>query len=296
MTTIIYHSRDLDGFCSGAIAKRKFPEAQLIGFDYGEAIPYDRIPKGEPIIMLDVSCPMTEMRNIARHSQGQFTWIDHHRSAIKDYENMVSELEEQAEVPFRAILREGIAACEIAWMYFFPEEEMNPLVLLLGMYDTWRNADKQNWDDIVMPVQFGMRSICTKAEEFPMCLLDPLMSLRDFQKELALFAAKGDSIIKYQAKQNEFLAKRNAFEVNFKGLRAICMNGGAFNSQAFESVYDPAKHDVMMPFQYNGKVWNFSLYTTKEEVDCSVLAKSMGGGGHQKAAGFQVSNLNDVFI
>lgn len=79
------------------------------------------------------------------------------------------------------------------------------------------------------------------------------------------------------------------------GLRAICLNGGGFNSDVFKTVYNPTKHDVMMPFQYNGTFWTFSLYTTKPEIDCNEIAKLYGGGGHKQAAGFQVDRLSDIF-
>lgn len=37
------------------------------------------------------------------------------------------------------------------------------------------------------------------------------------------------------------------------------------------------------------------LSFTKDEVDCSVIAKKNGGGGHKKAAGFISTNLKEVF-
>lgn len=43
----------------------------------------------------------------------------------------------------------------------------------------------------------------------------------------------------------------------------------------------------MMPFVFTGKKWVFSIYSTHPEIDCSVLAKKYGGGGHKGAAGFQ---------
>jgi nanoRNase/pAp phosphatase (c-di-AMP/oligoRNAs hydrolase) len=42
----------------------------------------------------------------------------------------------------------------------------------------------------------------------------------------------------------------------------------------------------MLTFQYDGKAWQCSIYTTKNDIDCSVIAKSLGGGGHAGAAGF----------
>jgi len=48
----IYHSRDNDGYCSGAIVKKKYPDVILIGYDYGQTIPFDQIKKNEPVIIL----------------------------------------------------------------------------------------------------------------------------------------------------------------------------------------------------------------------------------------------------
>lgn len=69
------------------------------------------------------------------------------------------------------------------------------------------------------------------------------------------------------------------------------MNTTEFNSTTFESMYDPRKHDLMMPFCWNGRFFRCSFYTTKKEVDVSALARKAnpGGGGHKAAAGFQLS-------
>src|SRR6478752_505357 len=108
----IYHSRDLDGYCSGAIVKYKYPNAKLIGFDYGQKLPMDEIPSGEPIIMVDVSLPMHEMEELSKHSGYNMTWIDHHISAISDYKN-------HDHFGITAVLENGISACEGAWKYLF---------------------------------------------------------------------------------------------------------------------------------------------------------------------------------
>lgn len=278
-----YHNRDLDGFCSGAIMHRKFPEAQFIGYDYGQ--PFEQIV-GEEIIMADVSLPMPTMSKVAQLSTG-FTWIDHHASAIKDFTDFF-----KTGSPIKAVLRDGIAACEIAWAHFFPDEQMPMAVRLLGEYDTWRNADKGRWENEILPFQYGMRLLCNSLESFPSHLLRG-----GNESTMSCYAIIGDgqTVLRYQKQQDEMACRLAAFEATFKGLRAICLNTGTRNSQTFESVWDEEKHDIMLPFSFNGKEWTFSLYTTKDEVDCSVLAKEMGGGGHKKAAGFKVANFYDVF-
>lgn len=283
----IYHSKDLDGYCSGAIVKRKYPNIKLIGFDYGQKLPIEEIPEGEPVIMIDVSLPMEQMVELSVRSKGQFTWIDHHVSAIKDYNKFVGSVR-----PFCvAILQDGIAACEIAWMYLFSNRFMPKSVSLLGKYDTWRNSDREEWDNEIMPFQYGMRMICSSAETFPQELLQAYSVTDD--KRVVEIIHDGKNILSYQKVQNERACK-NAFEFEFEGLRAIGLNNGGANSQVFESVYDENKHDIMMPFVFTGEFWKVSLYTTKDEIDCSAIAKSKGGGGHKKAAGFEVADINSI--
>jgi hypothetical protein len=38
-----YHSADLDGHCSGAIIKKVHPECELIGINYGDEFPWDKV-------------------------------------------------------------------------------------------------------------------------------------------------------------------------------------------------------------------------------------------------------------
>lgn len=283
----IYHNKDLDGYCSGAIVKKKYPEAEMIGYDYGQPFELTTEQMGQPIIMVDVSLPMKTMEKVAQLSNWQLIWIDHHASAIKEYNEFVGE----GESFCKAFLKDGEAACEGVWQYLFPGEEMPLAVRLLGEYDTWRNQDALKWDNEILPFQFGMRIICNSEENFPQEILSNTQSAKEFVWKMT---DAGVMILKYQASQNERACK-SAFEQEFEGLRAICLNGGGFNSDVFKSVYNESKHDVMMPFVFSKDHWTISLYTTKDNIDCSVIAKKMGGGGHRKAAGFQINNISDVF-
>lgn len=283
----IYHNKDLDGYCSGAIVKRKFPDAKMIGWDYGQPIPFTEIPSGEDIILIDISFPMIDMFNLSEASNS-FTWIDHHISAINEFNAFPPE----GKGSIVAVLENGIAACEGGWKHLFPGEQMPTAVKLAGEYDTWRNQDKFRWDNAILPFQFGMRMFCNSPETFPPELFDHYDIVTD--NPVYKIINDGKLILSYQKTQNERACK-SSFEIDFAGLRAICLNNGGANSQVFDSVYDESKHDVMIPFVFTGKHWTFSLYTTKDEVDCSVIAKSNGGGGHKKAAGFQLKELPDAF-
>lgn len=279
----------MDGFTSGAIVAHKYPNTILIGFDYGQELPMQRIPPNEEIIMIDVSLPMKEMLELARHSGFKLTWIDHHISAINDFNSFVGE----GESFCKAVLKNGIAACEIGWGYLFPEIELPRSVWLLGKYDTWRNQEKHEWENEVLPFQYGMRQICNSPETFPVSLFEHYGIFQG--SPIDEIVHSGKTIIQYQKSSNQLLCKRAAFERDFMGFRAICLNMGGASSQSFDSVYNESNHDIMIPFFFTGNKWVVSLYTTKEGIDCSALAKQRGGGGHTKAAGFETTSFDKIF-
>jgi len=101
----------------------------------------------------------------------------------------------------------------------------------------------------------------------------------------------GDRVQLYQQNIDASYAGEMAFPVELFDYKGIAMNLRG-NSQTFKSVWDPKKYDMMVMFYRTNKgVYTVSFYTTKDDVDCSVIAKKLGGGGHQKSAGCQVKTL-----
>lgn len=283
----IYHSRDLDGWCSAAIIKKRYPHAKLIGFDYGDGLQklIEQIPADSEVIMADVSLQMHEMAELAAMVD-RFTWIDHHASAIKDYEKAIADEHPNGSNInlITPVLEDGISACEGTWKHLFPDLEMPLPVKLLGMYDTWRNDNAEYWNETILPFQYGMRLDTNSPETFPPELIDPAIA----EYNVDTIINNGNIVLHYQRQQNEVSMKK-AFVVELQGYRVLACNSGA-GSTSFESVWDEEKHDAMLTFKYNGTEWVFGMYTTKD-IDLSVIAKSFGGGGHKKACGWKMATI-----
>ncbi len=292
--TIIYHNRDLDGWCSGAIGKMKYPDAQMIGYDYGEPFDINVLPEGEPVIMVDVSMEMPMMLKIASRSNFQFTWVDHHISKMDEWEEYKKGMDEDI---INAVLDNDISACRGMWRHLYPGIPEPTAVTLLGMYDIFDNKDKELWDREIFPFQYGMRCRCNSVESFPEEYLFRPNSVRSLSF-IDKVIEEGRQILKYQDMQNEFLMKKSAFEFEiFPGLLAICCNVSAtqYNSQTFASVYDRDRHKLMVPFGFQKSQWVISMYSDHDDVHCGELAKGMGGGGHKGAAGFQAKDISTIF-
>ena len=164
-TCVIFHSVDLDGWMSAAIVKHWFKQQYdlnyedknqciefdklstgnngvplndltFIGYNYGQPIP--DLSEYDKVIMCDISFPAQEMKKIVDKT----IWIDHHISAILAWQNIeLCDLENK--LPKLEGLRDtNFAACELTWLYLFPNEPMPEIVRLLGRYDCFGHKTK----------------------------------------------------------------------------------------------------------------------------------------------------------
>jgi len=277
-----YHSADLDGHCSGAIVKYKYPECEMIGINYGDEFPWDDINEGETVFMVDF-CLQPFIDIIDLNSICNLVWIDHHKSAIEEAErrNFIASGGQILEV--------GKAACELCWEYLFPDKKMPLGVKLLGRYDVW----ELKYCPDVLPFQYGMRLYDTDLDRYVWGL--PSVWYEVFENDtdfLSKCIKNGRIILRYIEKENKKYVEQYYFETEIDGIPALAVNKGLANSQLFSSVWDTKKYPIVIAFVWRGDNWTVSLYTTEETgIDVSEIAKSYGGGGHKCAAGFQCKEL-----
>lgn len=276
-----YHKTDLDGICSGAIVQFCYPECTTIGIDYDRQNDFtvlNEVEKDEEVFVVDFSFSEEIMTKLAEN--GWLVWIDHHKSAIERLQPLLKN----PEVHFEYAVRIGSAGCELTWEFLstrpggssLMSKPMPTAVKLLGRYDVWDHKDPN-----VLPFQYGMRNMDSYFPDHP--IWADLFTSDDSIGDIVIY---GNIVLDYEQRQNAKIAKGMAFECNFHGLRAIAMNKPYSNSKVFESVYDPAKHDIMILFGMKPGSCKYSLYCEKEEIDVSAIAKEYGGGGHRNAAGF----------
>lgn len=294
-----YHSADFDGFCSGAIVKHRFPDCELVGFDYKDTLNMDLID-GEIVYMVDVAPqPYELMSELAERTV--LHWIDHHRKAIKAfYKQRVDTQVEGSHTCPEALMdnpnpRKQLAGCELAWQYMFLDRPMPYAVKLLGRYDVWDHS----YDPNVLPFQYGLRAIAEDLRpENNMLFWETLFETGNIEinqsclsNRLRRIVEAGNTVLQYEKKQSGIYCSATAFEVQFANLPTIVVNRALANSTQFESVYDPARHKLMLAFCWYKRHWKFSLYSDHDDVDCGEIAAVFGGGGHKNAGGFYVERL-----
>jgi len=271
-----YHSSDLDGKCSAAIVRLKYPDCELFPIDYNDPFPWEDITATDTIVMVDFSLAASDMKYLAEKCK--LVWIDHHATALDAAKVIGFEPEGLRKV--------GDAACELVWDYYFDSHYHPTAVIFLGRYDVW---DHSNAD--VVPFQMGARMYALEPDDsmWKVLLVPPSMNPKETQDLVLKILGEGKIILEYEKQQNADLCRKHAFEVDWGGLKMIAVNS-AKGSAVLDSVVKP-EHDLTCTFSTNSVVWWVSLYSGKPDVHCGEIAKMFGGGGHKGAAGFTCNEL-----
>jgi len=270
-TICIYHSRDLDGWMSAAIVRTAYPYTELLKWNYGDKIP--DLAEYDKIIMVDISFPLDIMKSIA----DRLVWIDHHISAIGDSFTGSYNLT-------AGLRNHNFAACELTWKYFFKDKEMPEIVRLLGRYDCFGHKGTDE-EQKVLEFQYAARTYWKSVYD----CYDALQQ-KDW-KIVSLFSELGKGIYKYLCTEAEQIYATR-FTIELDSYFFACVNRDRFNPDNFGIKYHNDKatdiyyYDGFASFWYQNGKFNYSLYNSNGEVDCSIIAKKRGGGGHKGAAGF----------
>ena len=266
----IYHIADHDGKGSGAIVKRVFPEAELLGLNHDMEIPYDVIAQHDKIVVCDFALPVDFMFELSEKID--FTWIDHHASVIDQYNAEI--LKGKKEI--KGVRRVGQAAIELCWQYFYPDNPVPLGVELLAKNDLFDLRDPR-----VRPFEFAMQSFGVNSPD------DKIWTdLFENRLNIEAMIEEGERILSWINVRNYRLVRSMAFEAEINGLKCICANMPQGYSSFYDSLENREYYDVMINFYMNRKrKWNLSFYSSKKEVDVSRLAAKFGGGGHRGAAG-----------
>ena len=255
----------------------KEEEITFNGWTYGNEVP--ELKEGSEIYILDLTLP--DMESVVREAIGKgssITWIDHHKTAIETYKDSIVSM-------IKGIRRIGTAAVGLTYEFFFGVKTIVPkFVDYLSRYDVWRSEDR-DWEDVI-GFQYYVRAKVGldvgKAME--------LFNSEGYSNETKPHVETGKLILGYIGGKNKNEILSYAFKGKVDGMDAVFMNTTEFNSTTFNSAITEDV-EVVVPFCIlpDGKV-RLSLYYvgSREDGDISGIAKSFGGGGHAKAAGFQL--------
>lgn len=261
----IYHKNCFDGICSAWVVRRKYPNCSLIPMNYNEEIPFKEyeIQPTDLIIMVDISMPRDVMSQL--DERGNFICLDHHKTAQANCEGLKSCTFDMNE-----------SGASLAWQYFFPLQPLPTLVKYIKDRDLW--LFKESYSE----------EVNSFIQSFPMTVMayDDLYDALNTGIDIAI--GQGSAINRYKYTMVEAMCRNAAFfEIGSYSVPVV--NASILFSEVGHKLCEmyPQAHFAAYYFDRvkdNKRQWGLRSIG---DFDVSAVAKSLGGGGHRNAAGFE---------
>lgn len=306
----IYHHNDHDGIIAAGVlynhlSERRKQQVIFNMIDYNVELNFDHINFGncDEVYFLDYSFS-------SKHNQEEFkkllerridgddvVWIDHHKTSIGLFDD------------YNITGIRNTALCGAAWTYLWCNDLMNsyynlskeeasnkfhdceggiPVFLkYIDDYDCWKKMYMATNDFHYGLILSDPRDLIIER------LLDKNIDGAFLYMEYQVIIEQGKQIQAYLNFENkEYHIDMYGFEYTLPeehgGLKCFCLNRKGNSIMFGDKIKE---YDVVIPFYYNNGKWTYSIYSIKEDIDCSEVAKTYGGGGHKGAAGFTISEF-----
>ena len=290
MTAIIYHRVDWDGYTSAAVAQMAFPDAELIGWSYGDNEPdvsgYDRV------IVVDLSLSKEWM--LANASK--LIWIDHHK-------NVIDSLQADPNLfAIPGIRKDGIGACYLTWAHFFPGEcrKRNDIPMHIRLVAT---ADVMDYTNQLAPLSMALAYMLAMDEYGPgwASIAQVDVSKNHVKKARSLIQFDEDAHEELEHGTTLEVARNNHEQELFKNASEIIIGDHLGQMLKIDGRPNACILTHLMTgfadfyicigdFLPDKEKFKISVRVPRESsFDASAFCRQYGGNGHIKAAGCLMS-------
>lgn len=329
----IFTHNDADGYAAGYLVHKYFDDKKHLReneykyyfMDYSKEFPLNEIKKDDIIFITDFSINPEDMIKLLRITP-YVVWIDHHISSIEKYNdwNELIKLNAQrfsfggSNFTIDGLRMNDISGCALTWLYLYQGwtekqklQEINDIGEEKTLNDMMKDFEKapmwlqsiNDWDVWNLKYEFTKPFITSLNNRLSINNIKLLGDENDTDlkyfdihiKEGKLFLSYRDNWAaqlreKYGYESSISIPDKNG-EINL--YKCYCLNVGNANSDySGKQILD--KYDFVVHYAFNGERFVYSLYSTKDEIDCSYISKFLGvdnGGGHKGAAGFTHKEL-----
>lgn len=271
----IYHGNCADGFGAAWVVRKAL--GADIGFHaakHGEPAPN---VTGKRVIIVDFAFDLETLTAMAEVAESVLV-LDHHKSAQADLQNVPSagpshELHEQTrDGRLHALFDMNRSGAGLAWDFFFPGQPRPALINHIEDRDLWRFK------------LAGTREVMANVFSYP----------QDFDVWDELFAVQVSSLLTDGA-AIERQRQKTVADLIRSTRRRMIIGGHDVPVANIPGMFASDAGSIMTvgePFAAcycdgpGGR--SFSLRSTDDGLDVSVIASQYGGGGHRNASGFRV--------
>lgn len=291
MDLIIYHNNCPDGWCAAFICKTKYPEAELMGMNHGpDPAVIDALIEyatGKDVIMVDYSLRTRELNDRLNAATKSFRILDHHKTAKAALDGAVYATFDMK--------RSGAG---LAWDYLFGRDSGNTCDICDHNEADGRHSGHRPFWVSYTEDQDLWNWALPNSEEINAYLMvqpravDRWKEIAEMKQADAQLGGVGvRAYIEYYTRSVVAELQEGVFVFEGRNHRTAIINiPYAGVSEAGAALVEEGYDIGFAWFERGDGVVQFSLRSKKGgDIDVSAIAKNYGGGGHQSAAGFQLS-------
>jgi oligoribonuclease NrnB/cAMP/cGMP phosphodiesterase (DHH superfamily) len=271
----IYHGNCADGFGAAWVVRKALgSDIDFHAAKHGQAAPD---VTGKRVIIVDFSFDLETLTAMAEVAESVLV-LDHHKTAQADLQEVPAagpshEAQQSThEGRLHALFDMNRSGAGLAWDFFFPNQPRPALINHIEDRDLWRFK------------LAGTREVLANLFSYP----------QDFEIWDGLFAAEVSSLLTDGA-AIERQRQKTVTDLLRSTRRRMVIGGhdvpvanipGMFASDAGNLM--TAGEPFAACYSDGPEGRSFSLRSTDEGLDVSVIASQYGGGGHRNASGFRV--------
>lgn len=254
----IYHKNCADGFGAAWTYKQVDPDAEFIPAHHGDTPPdvTDR-----DVVIADYSYDRETLLAMKEKAKSLIV-LDHHISAKEALEGL--------DFCIFDMKRSGAG---LTWDHFFPDKERHWLIDYIEDRDLWNHK------------LLHTHEVIAALDSYPKTF-ESWDNLADMPFDELV--CEGISILRYKTQLVSHLVKNNHSTIILDGYEVPCINTPILQSEVGHALVKSGKHPFSVTYFDTAKRRIFSLRSTDEGMDVSVIAKVYGGGGHRCASGFSI--------
>lgn len=255
VTHVLYHGNCADGFGAAFAAWTiRGDQAEYVPVRHGDPLP--ELPETARVAIVDFSWGREALVRLSQRVQ-ELIVLDHHKSAQQELQDL----------PFARFDIDKSGA-RMAWEYWRPGEPMPRLLEYVEDHDLWRHQLPYSGE------------VSTALHSYP-------MEFEVWQGlEVDHLAQEGRAILRYQRRQVERAVSRVVWQ-EIAGYTIPTVNSCLLPSEIGEELcfrYPDSPFAGVYYDNHRGEeAWSLR---SRGDFDVSVVAASLGGGGHKNAAGF----------
>lgn len=267
-TLCIYHANCADGFGAALAVWLRFGNAvEFWPGAYGKAPPNCF---GHDILLVDFSYKLPELELIIEQARS-VTILDHHKTAEADIQPLLDAGRVHGEFDME---RSGAA---MAWDWCFPDEDRPRLIQHIQDRDLWRFEMKGTREISALLFSYDQDFNLWK---------QILATLEDDEGWQQMYSI-GQALERKHRRDVEALVRQTARRMLICGYSVPVANVPyQFASDAGNMMSEGELFAACYYDSASGR--KFSLRSKDTGMDVSEIAKRFGGGGHARAAGFEV--------